>query len=149
VELRWFYDLPLAVAYLVPKRLLGLSLDPNITVLSSTSLGATAGVPVDLVSFGYYSAGLVGAMVVVFGFGCILAIFEVLARRSQDRLGATLRAAWLMFLPFRLVYGDPVLYIIPGFWLIVTTGLVVLPGIADSLARSMAVTQHGPVGLDR
>ena len=43
--LRWFYDIPLAIAYLVPQRITGVMHEPTVTMLNTTLFGARVASP--------------------------------------------------------------------------------------------------------
>ncbi|HXG45160.1 MAG TPA: hypothetical protein VNJ71_10430 [Gemmatimonadales bacterium] len=133
VSLRWFYDFPLAVVYLVPQRLTGLLHARTVTMINTELFAAPGAVPVDLLSLGYYSLGLPGAVLTCVGFGALLGLGERLLLPSPDPLRATLRVAWMLLLGFRVMYADPQLFWIPGFYLIVTTAVVLLPRLLRAL----------------
>jgi hypothetical protein len=126
VPFRWFYDFPLAVQYIVPQRLTGLTHPPTVSMINSIRFGFDpfGGVPVDLVSLGYFSAGVLGVVIVTASFGALLAMFEKVLPATQDALGAVLRVAWMLFLGMRVMYGDPQLIWSGGLHLLVLTGLL-------------------------
>jgi hypothetical protein len=102
---RWFNDIPLGLAYLMPKRLLSLELPPTVTM----QLGelAQAPVPADLLSFGYWSAGPLGLVVMVILFGWFVARLEAWLPLRSDPAVLVLRAAWIAYIGTRVMYGNP------------------------------------------
>lgn len=124
---RWFVDLPLAGAYLAPKRLFGLDLPPTVSMVNSQQFSSFGAVPVDLLSLGYYSAGALGAVAVALAFGTLLGVVERRLPPTADPVRAALRAFWLILLAQRVMYGDPQLFWVPGFWLAVTSLALLAP----------------------
>ena len=78
-------------------------------------------IPVDLFSFGYYSLGTIGVLITFAAFGALLAMFDGWLTESTGWLGQALRAVWLFYLPFRLLYADPYATLQSGFGLITGT----------------------------
>src|SRR4029078_4781783 len=70
ISYRWFIDIPLGVAYLLPKPLLGLDLPATITMIYDEQLNVP--IPIDLLSFGYTSLGVIGTILVCLVFGVLL-----------------------------------------------------------------------------
>jgi len=130
---RWFYDIPLALAYLVPQRLTGIIHEPTITMVNTALFGLQGGIPVDLLSFGYYSMVLPGALATAAVMGALLGCGERLFPASPDPLRAGLRVSWILLLGFRIMYADPQLFWRLGLNLVIMTGVVGLPGLFRSL----------------
>jgi hypothetical protein len=99
---------------------------------------SAGGIPVDIVSLGYFSAGVVGVVVVAWGFGWLLSAFERALPPGRDPLPAVFRASWMFFLAFRVMYADPQHATSSGFYLLLTTGLLVLPQLRVTLAGMLA-----------
>ncbi len=118
VEFRWFYDFPLAIEYLVPQRLLGVEHPLTVSMINSTRFPAFGAIPVDLVSFGFYSAWVPGVLVVLAAFGALLAHLERLLPAGPDPFDCVRRAAWIIFACSRVMYGDPQLVQTGGLHLI-------------------------------
>jgi hypothetical protein len=133
VELRWFYDFPLALIYLIPQRLTGLTHEPTISILNSDAFGSFGMVPVDLLSLGYYSLLVPGVVLTATLFGVLLRLGERLLPAGSDPLRAALRVSWVLALAFRVMYADPQLFWRPCLYLLVTTGAVALPVLFRSL----------------
>ena len=115
---RYFIDIPLGALYMLPNFTGVETLPPMILSLQAKLL---PWMPVDLFSFGYYSLGTVGVLIIFAGFGAVLAVFDGWLTESDGWLGQALRAAWLFYLPFRLFYADPYAAAQWGFGLIVGT----------------------------
>ena len=111
--------------------------------------GVSGTVPVDLLSFGYYSAGVLGVVLVALVAGFLFALSEILFEGS---MGAVFRVSLAFFLGFRVMYGDPSLAVQNGFYLIMTTGLLLALGfVRRVLTRKSAYvvsTAHIPLATD-
>ena len=105
LALRWFLDVPLAIAWLLPKRLLGLELPPTIGMEHEVLIGHPF--PPDLLSFGIYSAYVPGAFLVAWFFGRIVRALENYVPASGSPAWLVLRAAWLAYIGSRVMYGNP------------------------------------------
>jgi hypothetical protein len=130
VDLRGFYDFPLAVAYLIPQRLTGLVHEPTVSMMNTGLFEAVGTIPTDLLSFGYFSLALPGALLTAFGLGAILGLGERLFPAGADPMRAGLRVSWAIVLGFRVMYADPQLFWRSGLYLLVTTVVLSLPSIA-------------------
>lgn len=143
---RFFADIPLAVVYLVPQRVFGVTHPPMVSMINTDLMsdGGSGTIPVDLVSFGYFSAGIAGVLVVTLVFGFVLALSELLF--SGER-GAVFRAAVTLFLVFRVMYGDPTLVLQAGFYLLMTVAVLILvrvlrQGLAGAGIQSVQVAHQ-------
>lgn len=121
IPFRYFTDIPLGLLYMLPNFSGVETLPPMILNLTAKIL---PWIPVDLFSFGYYSLGTVGVLLTFATFGAVLALFDGWLTESAGWLGQALRAAWLFYLPFRLLYADPYAALQSGFGLITGTALV-------------------------
>jgi hypothetical protein len=131
VNYRWFLDLPLAAAYMLPKPLLGLSLPPTVTMIYDEYIDHP--IPIDLLSFGYASVGMIGMVLVYFTYGSILYLADWYFPPSGNRLSVLLRAAWLLYLSSQVMYGNPHHALVTGFPLLVATVIIVLCGRCDKV----------------
>jgi len=122
VGYRYFRDVPQALTLLLPKRLLALQMPETVTAINIRQIGEP--IPVDLMSFGYYSLGLPGILVTCLVFGLTLGLFDRLLPSGGSPVISVLRVAWLLFLSFRVMYGDPWNTLKSGFALIVCTLIV-------------------------
>jgi hypothetical protein len=93
----------------------------TISMLNTVFFGREGTIPVDLVSFGYFSLGVPGVFLTTFFFGCLICLFEYLLPVRGGPGVRTLRVAWILFLAFRVMYGDPEIALRPGFYLIFST----------------------------
>lgn len=137
-DYRWFIDAPLAVLYVVgvplsviltgaPLELpLSVAKVNTVGILGTTALGE---IPVDLVTCGYYSGGVVGVLMSALIFGAMLAFLEAAFPAKQGVMGV-LRWAWIIFAStVGFLYADPVNVFRDGQYLIVPTMLVVVLGM--------------------
>jgi hypothetical protein len=125
IPYRYFIDIPLGLLYMLPNFSGVETLPPMILSLQVKYL---PWIPVDLFSLGYYSMGAAGVLITFAAFGALLAVFDKWLTESAGWLGQALRAAWLFYLPFRLLYADPYAALQSGFGLI--TGTLVVIGLA-------------------
>jgi hypothetical protein len=121
---RWFVDFPLALEYVLPQRLLGVQHPPTVSMINTGLLHATGSVPADLLSVGYFSAGLAGVVIVAVLFGALLAMFERTLPATAEPFGAILRVGWMFFVGLRVMYGDPQLVWFSGLHLLVLFALL-------------------------
>lgn len=135
VNMRFFYDIPLAIIYLIPKRIFNIKLPPYISELNTALFDATGAVPVDIVSFGYYSMGIAGVMITCFTFGIIIKAIEIKLRNVRIPILAIFKAEWIIALSFAVMYGDPVQFVKSNFPLFVATAL--LTGVINSGKRDI------------
>lgn len=126
---RYFVDVPLAVIYTigVPFYVLVVGSPPGdlpisiakintMNILGTVDLGE---IPVDLVSFGYLSAGVFGVSVTSFLFGGMLAFFERAFPKTLLGVPGVLRTAWIIFsATVCLLYADPVNVLRDGLYII-------------------------------
>jgi hypothetical protein len=146
IPFRWFSDIPIGVARMLPKRLLGIQLPATISQVNSNWHGATAGeIPIDLLSFGYFSSGITGVVLTCFLFGWMLRVADH-AFGCQPGAAVPLRVAWIEYLAFRVLYSDPTHWIVTGFGLFIATCLVHWVGRLDG-ARAAAESGRGSVPL--
>ncbi len=125
IEYRWFVDVPLSVVYLLPQRLLNLE-DLPLTVSMLNSGQFNAPIPVDLVSFGYFSMGLPGVILTCFIYGVLMRVFDALFPENSDPMAIIFRVAWILFFAFNVMYGNPHHALVDGFALIVATTLILI-----------------------
>lgn len=130
VEYRYFIDLPLSILYMLPS-LGGEDTWPemishiHLRVLQERATLALKE-PYDLLSFGYYSWGVIGVGIVFVAMGTLLALFDKWLVPGTGWMAQCLRAAWMMYLPFRIMYADPYTAMKTGFGLIVGTIMVLV-----------------------
>jgi hypothetical protein len=110
VGYRWYEDLLLPFLHLVPKRLIpiGEYLPPKLfEVNTRLQVGNVPwGVPVDLISFGWFSSGFVGVLVVGFAFGWLVRRIEI-SMPSGNLGDEVFRISWMVILSALVMYGDP------------------------------------------
>jgi len=124
VGYRYFVDLPLAMLYMLPS-IGGVDVWPEMISHIHNRI-VPLQLPYDLVSFGYYSLGFAGVGLVFMAIGAAFAVMDAWLAQGKGWLSRVLLAAWMMFLPFRIMYADPYTSMKTGFGLIVGTVLVVV-----------------------
>ena len=110
----------------MPSRLLDLQLSDTVTMVNVAQLNAP--IPVDLISFGYYSLGVPGVIIICILFGSLLRVFEILLPLNVHKVFVIFRFAWMVFLTFMIMYADPCNVIKTGFGLFVATPILFLLG---------------------
>ncbi len=139
---RWFSDLPLALLYLLPQRVIGFEPPPDVSQINTFLFNpSSGGIPVDIVSFGYFSAGVVGILLTTFFFGVLLVLFERLLPMDERFLIVMFRVAWMLFVSYRVMYAQPNLVVRDGFQLIVSSCLLFVPAVASLLFSRMRRAQ--------
>lgn len=123
---RWFSDVGIAVLYLVPQRISGVTPPLTVSMVNSQNLQG-GGVPVDVTSLGYYSAGVPGVAIATFLFGAYLFTVDRVIRRFLGRGSPllVLGISVLFYSGFTVMYGDPQLVLESGFPLLVSLSVVV------------------------
>ena len=122
VGFRWFFDFPLGILHALPNRLLDVQLGDTVTMVNVAHLNAP--VPVDLISFGYYSLGAPGVIIVCVLFGRLLRAFEILLPLNVHKVFVIFRCAWMIFFTFVIMYAGPYNVIKSGFGLFVGTAIL-------------------------
>lgn len=119
IRYQWFVDVPLGVAYLLPKPLLGLDLPPTVTMIYDEYIDHP--IPIDLLSFGYVNMDVFGILLVCLAFGFLLSFADCCIPSRENRTAILLRAAWILYLSSQVMYGSPHHALVTGFPLIVGT----------------------------
>lgn len=123
IPYRYFVDFPLAIIYLVPKRFFNIK-DLPVTANSLNGLQFGGGIPIDLISLGYYSLGVLGVVILLLLFGATLRLMDRIFMNQNEFIVETFRVSWMFFLGFRIMYGDPVNSLKAGFYLVIGTVLL-------------------------
>lgn len=125
VAYRWFIDIPVSLIYMLPQRLLELKdLPPTVTMVNVAQFNAP--IPVDLLSFSYFSMGLPGVLIVCFSYGLLLRVFDNFLPANSQPIVIIFRAAWIMFFAFNIMYGNPHHALVSGFPLIIGTFILLM-----------------------
>lgn len=82
--------------------------------------------PIDLLSLGYVSFGFGGIFLFAVGYSLVLAACEAAFADSKGWLSALFKVAWMFYMPWWLMYGDPMNAVKRGFGLIIATALLFL-----------------------
>lgn len=136
-DYRIFSDVPLAIIYTVgvplyrvfagiPPSDLPLSV-AKVNTLSLIGTTAWGEIPVDLVTFGYFNAGVIGVVITAFLYGLLIKWMEQVFRADRNSVIYNLRVAWIVFMAtVGLVYADPVNVFRDGLYLIFPTFIVIM-----------------------
>lgn len=118
---RLFIDFPIAVFNLLP---IGIDLK-NVTMLNTESFAA-AGIPVDIVTLGFYSFGVAGIILLLFFVGFFIFKFEYLFKDNQSYLSNIIYVRWMMFFALFIAYAGPTNLLKNNLNLFFTTILLLL-----------------------
>ena len=131
---RYFIDFPLATLYMLPSIGGPDSWPKMISHLHGDYVPML--MPYDLISLGFYSLGWTGVVVISVLFGLGLGMLDRWLKPGGGWLVNAFRAAWMMYLPFRMMYADPYTSMKTGFGLIVgTVVLIALIGLSRRTLR--------------
>lgn len=67
-----------------------------------------APIPIDALSFGYAAFGLIGTAIVVALFGGLIALCDMFFANAQRPFQIIIRTAFMLQIPWLIMYGDPV-----------------------------------------
>lgn len=124
ISMRFFSDIPLGFAYMLPQKLLNIELPGTISEYNTLRFKASGTIPVDLISFGYYSLGIAGVMLVCYLFGWSLLQIKRKFGGTADPITAVFKAEWIISMAFMVMYGDPDMVIKSNFSLFAATILL-------------------------
>jgi hypothetical protein len=119
---RWFIDLVLPFFHLLPKRIIPVLdyLPPRLDTLNkSAQIGSVSwGIPVDLITFGYFSLGTLGVLIASVGFGWLARRIELMMPRGNYG-DDVFRFMWMFLIATLVMYGDPNWLVLEQFhWLV-------------------------------
>lgn len=133
VEYRYFYDFILGVQYLMPNLGRADALPLTANMLNGKMFGAP--IPMDLLSHGIIYMGGAGLLIVALAHGAALRLADYWLAPDNGWLASLLRAWWMLYLPFRLMYGDPYNGLKSGFELWVGAAVVAAMVVAAYVRR--------------
>lgn len=125
VEYGYFTDFLVSLMYLLPSLGSEGGLPLTTAMISRQYLPTSEPLPLDLMSFGFFSYGWIGLIGICALFGSFLSIVNKVLSNSESCLILCFRSAWLLYLPLRLMYGDTYSSTKWGFALFVGTLLLV------------------------
>lgn len=157
---RWFKDYFLApllvvgvpIYRLVTGEPVPLRLLPEGLAAVNTRLvidpSVPAAIPVDLVTLGYFSAGVVGVLVSCTLFGVVLGYLEMMLRPTTHPVLMLLRIFWIVFMStIGVMYADPVNVLNDGLYVILPTVVAVFLGMTK--LRGMTQTSASTVRIEK
>lgn len=118
---RYFIDFILGFLSIMPDSVISTSHIDTVNAVNTAYFGTSGAIPVDIVSFGYYSLGIAGVIIICFSFGMVVSLCDTIFSNKEGFLSSILKAQWIIFLSFRVTYADPKNVLVGGFALIVTT----------------------------
>lgn len=121
-------DIAIAPLNYLPSRIISFDfLDRQSASQFNTTIYNTPGqIPVDLVTFGYMSFGLAGVTLMAVFYGFIIRFFESVFSYTKSMMSAAFYVSIMIFLSFRIMYGDPQQFVFAGFSYVVTFILLAL-----------------------
>jgi hypothetical protein len=134
---RLFLDIPLAIIYMVGVPLYRVfagippqDLPLSVAKVNTVSIIGTIGqgeIPVDLVTLGYFNAGVMGVIITAVFYGLLIGWMDLAFRAGRNSVIYTLRIAWIVFMAtVGLIYADPVNVFRDGLYLILPTSIVIM-----------------------
>ncbi len=114
VPYRMFVDIPIALVNLIPSSLFNFEKIRNIADINTDLVATGSPIPVDLVGFGYYSAGFLGVIVWGFLFGALASWLDSLLADSK-RVWSILRAFSAVTFGLRVAYSEPTHILVSSF----------------------------------
>jgi hypothetical protein len=132
-----FLDIPLAIIYMVGVPLYRVfagippqDLPLSVAKVNTVSIIGTIGqgeIPVDLVTLGYFNAGVMGVIITAVFYGLLIGWMDLAFRAGRNSVIYTLRIAWIVFMAtVGLIYADPVNVFRDGLYLILPTSIVIM-----------------------
>lgn len=121
IEYRYFYDYVLAIQYMVPNLGAADQLPPTANMINGRLFGLP--IPMDLLSHGMVYLGGAGLVIISIVFGGLLRLADNVFDPDRGWLYCLFRAWWMLYLPFRLMYGDPLNSMKSGFDLFAGTAV--------------------------
>lgn len=106
IQTRYFQDLLLGAVYLLPDRLLNIELPPTLSFINTSFFGTKGEIPLDMVSYGVYSMGLIGIIIVGWVNGMAGRLFECAFCREDGGKLQIVGVVMLLWLAYRIIYGD-------------------------------------------
>lgn len=85
---------------------IGLGSPQMLHEFNTLNHGANAGIPVDIVTYGYYQVGILGIIIHTFIFGNITRFLNNISERKGDNIYIFLRAKLIILWGFNVMYSD-------------------------------------------
>ncbi len=137
---RYFVDFILAPLYVLGPPLWKIFADSTLELPLSVAkentsliLGTTewGEIPVDIITLGYFNAGIIGVVLTGLLFGILIGLMERLFSSHTQGVLGVLRIGWIVLIStVGIIYADPVNVLRDGLYLILPTALVVVTSLA-------------------
>lgn len=106
---RLLWDYIISIVQFLPDSIffsIGLDSPQMLHEFNTLNHGATAGIPVDIITYGYYQIGIIGVIVHTFIFGIVTRYLNCIAERKGDNIYIFLRAKLIILWGFNVMYSD-------------------------------------------
>ncbi|MBD7970581.1 O-antigen polymerase [Paenibacillus gallinarum] len=115
-------DIAVAPLNYIPSRIISFEFmeRQSVSQFNTTIYNTVGQIPVDMVTFGYMSYGIAGAMIIAILYGFILRFVESIFSYTKSMIASAFFSSIMIFLSFRLMYGDPRQFVYAGFRYVVT-----------------------------
>ncbi|MYL40672.1 O-antigen polymerase [Virgibacillus salexigens] len=104
---RLFFDFLLGFFNLLPSAILPFSVPMNATQLNTESFLNMSGIPIDLVSLGFYSFGISGVILITFFFGITIGCVEKILSDKNNLLVVIFYIQFIFFFSLIVPYASP------------------------------------------
>lgn len=139
IDMRFFYDIPLAFLSLIPNKIFRMDFPKGLSVLNTELFNSSGAIPVDIVSFGYFSLGIAGVMIYCFLFGVIVKAVENSFVLRCSPVQSVFKAKLLITLAFVVMYGEPEQFIKGNFTLFLAIiALAVMSSLGEKAYETKA-----------
>lgn len=136
IDYRYLYDLYSGFIILMPSVLVGT--DPEY-ILDINAAVFQAEIPIDILSMGYVSAGVMGMVLLAGLFGAVLAYCDMVFANAKTFFDYIVMAWFLLQVPWLIMYGDPVNAVKRLF----ATGVVTFIIIIVAILRKRSASRVG------
>lgn len=133
---RYGMDFLIGIQEILPSRLLNfdfMKADTLSELNSFTLFEVNYTIPVDAVTFGYVSFGIVGVIIAGFLLGVTAKFIEAIFDIKNNYVAAMFYTSWLMAVGVMVLYGDPAQVYAAKFRLFIPSLLLVLFALAKKL----------------
>ncbi|MYL56090.1 oligosaccharide repeat unit polymerase [Virgibacillus halodenitrificans] len=104
---RLFFDFILGILNLLPSAFLPFNVPQTATQLNTESFLNMSGIPVDIISLGFYSFGVAGIILITFLFGALISILEKILVDKNNLMVVVFYVQFIFFVSLRVTYAGP------------------------------------------
>jgi oligosaccharide repeat unit polymerase len=104
---RLFFDFILGLLNLLPSAFIPFNVPKNMTQLNTESFLNMSGIPIDIISFGFYSFGLSGIIIIMFFFGTLIGCMEKVLANKGSLIVVVFYIQFIFFFSLLVPYAGP------------------------------------------